>query len=97
MEFYDSDQAAEMAEAFAQQQRTSFIRLEELLQQADDTEKRIEATHKILLRRRRMRLEIRLMRLLLAILGMLSPENQELGAQIYARLRASVDRLEKLC
>ena len=96
-EFYDSHEAAEMADAYRQQTHTALLKVEELLQDADATEKRIEATHKVLMRRRRVRLELRLQRLLLTVLSVLSPESQELGAQVYERLISCVDRLERLC
>jgi len=97
MDFYDSAEAAEMAEAYRQQTLTSIIKVEELLMEADETQKRIESTHRILMRRRRVRLEIKLQRILLTILETLTPEQQDLGAQIYERLLSGVDRLEKLC
>jgi len=97
MDFFDSDEAAEMAEAYRQQSHASLVKVEELLQDAELTEKQIQATHKFLMRRRRVRLELRLQRILLTILMMLSPENQELGSKIYERLLSCVDRLERLC
>jgi len=97
MEFFDSAEASEMAEAYKQQANQSLLKVEELLKEADETRRRIEATHKILLRRRRVRLELKLQRILLAILVALTPEQQELGSKIYERLHSSVDRLEKLC
>jgi len=97
VDFYDTSEASEMADAYRQQAHNSLMKVDELLQEADITEKRIEMTHKILMRRRRMRLEIKLQRILLAVLMLLSPENQELGTKVYERLSTSVDRLEKLC
>ena len=96
-DFYDSAEAGEMAEAFRQSVHTSIMKAEELLQEADATQRRIEATNKILMRRRRVRLELKLQRILLAVLATLSPEAQELGMQVYERLLCCVDRLEKLC
>jgi len=96
-EFYDSASAEAMADAYARQAEQSLLRVEELLVEAGLTQRKIEATHKILLRRRRVKLELRLQRILLAILVVLEPENQELGRQIYERLLSCVDRLEKLC
>ena len=97
MDFFDSAEAAEMAEAYRQQINSSIMKVEELLKEADATERRIEATHKVLMRRRRVRLELRLQRILLDILTTLTPESQELGCQVYERLICCVDRLEKLC
>ena len=97
MDFYDSDEARTLADAYKQQIHTSIIKVEELLQDADETERRIEATHRILMRRRRIRLELKLQRILLTILAALSPEAQELGNRVYERLICCVDRLEKLC
>jgi len=97
MDFYDSAEAEAMAEAFKQQANATLLKVEELLQEADATERRIEATHRILMRRRRVRLELKLQRILLAVLRTLSPEAQELGSQVYERLISCVDRLEKLC
>jgi len=97
MEFFDSAKAGEMAEAYKQQAKQSLLKVDELLKQAETTERKIEATHKILFRRKRIRLELRLQRILLAILMGLTPEDQELGSQIYDRLISCVDRLEKLC
>ena len=97
MDFYDSPAAAEMAQEYRQQAASSFIKVEELLRDADETEKQIAVTHKILFRRKRVRLEIKLQRILLAVLGELSLDQQELGNQIYQRLQNCVDRLEKLC
>jgi len=97
MEFFDSTEAHEMAEAYKQQAKQSLLRVEELLKEADMTERCIETTHKILFRRKRVRLELKLQRILLAILMTLTPEEQDLGAQIYTRLISCVDRLEKLC
>jgi hypothetical protein len=97
MEFYDSPAAAEMAEAYNRQFNTSIIKVEELLQSADETYNKINATHKILMRRKRVRLEIKLQRIFLTILETLGPEDQELGNQIYRKLQSGVDRLEKLC
>ena len=97
MEFYDSTEAGEMVDAYKQQMHTSLMKVEELLQEADATQRRIEATHKILMRRRRVRLELRLQRILLTALTTLTPESQELGSQVYERLLCCVDRLEKLC
>jgi len=97
MSFYDSDQAAEMAEEYKKQARESLLKVEELLKDAETTERQIDTTHRILFRRRRVRLEIKLQRILLAILMALTPEEQDLGRQIYDRLVSCVDRLEKLC
>jgi len=97
MEFYDSAEAGEMAEEYKKQIRSTLLKVGELLHEAELTERRIEATHKILMRRRRVRLELRLQRILLTILETLTPEEQELGSQIYDRLISCVDRLEKLC
>jgi len=97
MDFYDSAEAGEMAAAYRNQIHSSIMRVEELLQEADETQRRIEATHKILLRRRRVRLELKLQRILLAVLTTLTPDAQELGSQVYERLLSCVDRLEKLC
>ena len=97
MEFYDSTEASEMAEAYRQQVYKSIIKVEELLQEADATERQIAMTHKILMRRRRVRLELKLQRILLTVLANLTPEAQELGSQVYEKLLSCVDRLEKLC
>jgi len=97
MDFYDSVQASELAEAYREQINSSVAIVEELLQTADEIERQIEATHRLLMRRRRIRLELRLQRVLLSILMTLTPESQELGVQIYERLLTCVDRLEKLC
>jgi len=97
MEFYDSPEAATMAEAYSQQINSSLVKAEELLRDADEVEKRIQTTHRILMRRKRMRLEIKLQKILLTILAALSPDQQELGTQIYERLQSGVDRMEKLC
>jgi len=97
MEFYDTSAAAEMADAYNQQINSSIIKAEDLLRDADEIEQKIKTTHKILMRRKRVRLEIKLQRILLTILEVLSPQQQELGYQIYARLLSCVDRLEKLC
>jgi len=96
-QFFDSAEAAEMAEAYKQQKHTALLRVEELLQEADETEKRIKGIHMLLLRRKRVRLELKLQRILLTVLSVLSPESQELGAQVYERMLSCVDRLEKLC
>ena len=97
MEFYDSPAAAEMAESYKQHIQTPLIKIGELLHEARELEQKIDATHRILLRRRRVRMELKLMRILLAVLDALTPEQQELGGEIYVRLGACVDRLEKLC
>jgi len=97
MDFYDSAEATEMAKAYKEQVHTSIMKVEELLKEADATQAMIEATHRILMRRRRVRLELRLQRILLSVLVTLTPESQELGNQVYERLICCVDRLEKLC
>lgn len=97
MDFFDSAEAAEMANAYKAHVHSSIMKVEELLKEADDMQRQIEATHRILLRRRRVRLELRLQRILLCVLMTLTPESQELGTQVYERLLSCVDRLEKLC
>ena len=97
MDFYDSAEAGEMAAAYRNQIHTSIMKVEELLKEADAIQQRIEATHKILFRRRRIRLELKLQRILLEVLMTLTPDAQELGSQVYERLLSCVDRLEKLC
>lgn len=96
-QFFDSAEAAEMAEAYRLQRHTSLLQVEELLHEADETERRIKGIHMLLLRRKRVRLELKLQRILLTVLGVLSPDSQELGSQVYERILSCVDRLEKLC
>ena len=100
-DFYDSELAAQMVAEYAKCHSEPKVRnlcdIDKLLKDTELLEKQIKSTHSFLMRRRRARLELKLMRSLLEILLSLSPADQQLGKQIYDRLVSSVDRLEKLC
>ena len=94
-DFYDSDLAAKMVEEYAR--ITPHEDVELLLNEAEDLEKQIRSMRSLLLYRRRLRLEIKLMRKLLDALLLIRPEEQILGQQVYDRLVKVVDRIEKMC
>lgn len=103
-DFYNSAAAAKMADEYAKQLGVPLatrpnvpLQAANLLTDATAIEKQIEQTRFIFMRRRRARLEVKLQRTLLQVLVSLSPADQQLGRETYARLLSCVDRLEKLC
>jgi len=84
--FYNSDAAREMAEQYKKH----------ILEEADVMEIQTKSVTSIFLRRRRMRMELKLQRHLLETLLKLSPDDAELGLQIYDRLLNCVARMERL-
>ena len=99
-DFYDSELAAEMVREYQQAEKHRTTPHEDvyiLLKEADELEKQIRSVRSILLYRRRLRLEVKLMRKLLDVLLLLSPEEQILGQQVYDRLVKVVERVEKMC
>lgn len=97
-DFYNSKEAAKMVAEYNKLKIPPLPPqyIKELLNDADDLEHLATGLNSFLFRRRKMRLEIRLQQKLLDILLTLSPDDQEIGKQIYDRLSASIGRVYKL-
>ena len=93
-DFYDSELAAEMVREYGRV--TPHEEVYVLLREADDLERQIRSMRSMLLYRRRLRLEIKLMRKLLDALLLIRPEEQVLGQTVYDRLVKVVERVEKV-
>ena len=96
-DFYNSKAAEQMAKEYTRASADSKKHITDALETADALERQIKSMRSLLLYRRRLRLEIRLQRVLLNILISLSPDDKQLGTQVYNRLLDCVARLEKMC
>jgi len=96
-DFYNSDDAEQMAQEYKESINKSSQLAGALLIDADILEKQCKQMTSIFLKRRRIRLELSLQRQLLEILLTIPATETSLNLAVYERLLNCLARLDKLC